>query len=75
MAEQLFGIYEKALPRDWAIERKLSVAKELGFDYFELSTDESEAFQARMKMDQAGRRAIRRAIEEFEIEHGRNEKQ
>ena len=63
MFKQRFGIYEKALPRDWPLERKLYVAKELGFDYFELSTDESEEFQSRMSMDRAGRLAVRRAIE------------
>lgn len=67
MFKQLFGIYEKALPRDWTLSRKLATAKETGFDYFELSTDESEAFQARMRMDRAGRLEVRRAIEEYEM--------
>ena len=67
MFKQLFGIYEKALPREWPLSKKLSTGKELGFDYFELSTDESEAFQARVRMDRAGRAEIRRAVEEFEM--------
>ena len=67
MAKQLFGIYEKALPLEWTLPKKLSVAKEIGFDYFELSTDESEAFQERMSMDKAGRREIRRAIAEYDM--------
>ena len=67
MYKQLFGIYEKALPREWTLPHKLCVAKESGFDYFELSTDESDAFQERMAMDKAGRREILRAIEENDI--------
>ena len=67
MFKQLFGIYEKALPIEWPLPKKLFTAKELGFDYFELSTDESDAFQARMRMDRAGRLEIRKAIEENEM--------
>ena len=65
--KQLFGIYEKALPREWPLSKKFNVAKEVGFDYFELSTDESEAFQARMRMDRSGRLEVRRAIEEYDM--------
>lgn len=67
MFTQLFGIYEKALPREWPLEKKLFTAKELGFDYFELSTDESEEFQERMRMDRAGRSEVRRAIAENDM--------
>ena len=45
MIQHKFGLYEKALPRDLALSEKLRIAKDLGFDYFELSTDESEEFQ------------------------------
>ena len=62
MIKQRFGLYEKALPRDWSMVKKLETARDLGYDYFELSTDESDAFQARMSMDRAGRAEIRKAI-------------
>ena len=67
MFTQLFGIYEKALPHEWPLSRKLSIAKEIGFDYFELSTDESEDFQARVSMDRADRLQVRRIIEEYDV--------
>ena len=51
MIQHKFGLYEKALPRDLALSEKLRIAKDLGFDYFELSTDESEEFQARVTSD------------------------
>ena len=62
MVKQRFGLYEKALPREWSIEEKLKTAKALGYDYFELSTDESDKFQERMRMDRSGRAAVRKAI-------------
>ena len=67
MFKQLFGIYEKALPRDWPIEKKLCTGKELGFDYFELSTDESEAFQARVRASREERAKIRQASWDNEL--------
>ncbi|MEF1301578.1 xylulose 5-phosphate 3-epimerase, partial [Vibrio owensii] len=35
------GLYEKALPNELSWEEKLSVTKELGFDFLEISVDES----------------------------------
>ena len=67
MTPQYFGLYEKALPRTLSLPEKLRTAKELGYDYFELSTDESEEFQARVTMDRQGRREIRNAIWDTEI--------
>lgn len=67
MPEQHFGLYEKALPRDLSLQEKLHIAKELGYDYFELSTDESEAFQARMTMSREDREKIRQAIWENDM--------
>jgi L-ribulose-5-phosphate 3-epimerase len=56
------GVYEKALPpgADW--EARLQLARRLGFDYLELSVDESDARVARLDADAAERRAIRRAV-------------
>ena len=36
MIQHKFGLYEKALPRDLALSEKLRIAKDLGFDYFEM---------------------------------------
>ena len=42
------GIYEKALPRDISWEKRLELAKELGFNFVELSIDESDKRLARL---------------------------
>ncbi|MCZ2721037.1 L-ribulose-5-phosphate 3-epimerase [Marinomonas sp. 15G1-11] len=42
------GIYEKALPADLSWRERLSKAKELGFDFLEISVDETDARQARL---------------------------
>ena len=41
MKDYNLGIYEKAMPNSLSIEEKLSLAKKTGFDYMELSIDES----------------------------------
>lgn len=38
----LLGIYEKALPKDIDLDRKLKLTKQLGFDFIEISIDESD---------------------------------
>ena len=42
------GIYEKALPKHYTWIEKLKFAKELGFDFVELSIDESDTRLARL---------------------------
>ncbi|RIY32311.1 xylulose 5-phosphate 3-epimerase [Psittacicella melopsittaci] len=42
------GIYEKALPKDITWEQRLSLAKELGYDYVEISIDETDERLARL---------------------------
>lgn len=49
------GIYEKALPagEDWLT--RLQLAGELGFDFVEMSIDESDSRQARLDWSSAWR--------------------
>lgn len=42
------GIYEKALPNSFTWEEKFRAAKKAGFDYMEISVDESEERLARL---------------------------
>lgn len=42
------GIYEKALPNDFTWKEKMQVAKAAGFDYIEISIDESDERLARL---------------------------
>lgn len=42
------GLYEKALPNELSWEEKLVAAKELGFDFVEISVDETDAKRERL---------------------------
>ena len=42
------GIYEKALPNDFTWLEKMQAAKQAGFDYIEISVDESDERLARL---------------------------
>lgn len=42
------GLYEKALPIDFTWQQKLATAKKLGFDFFEISVDETAKKRARL---------------------------
>lgn len=57
------GIYEKALPLDIDWHERLAVARQVGFDFVELSCDESAERQARMNWTAQERRALRDAID------------
>lgn len=42
MNEYALGLYEKAMPKDLSWKEKLSIAKEAGYDFIEMSIDETE---------------------------------
>lgn len=65
--ENLLGLYEKALPKNTDWPEKLKVAKELGFDFMEISVDESDERLARLNWDGNEKRRIRKAMENAEI--------
>lgn len=52
------GLYEKAIPNDQSIIEKLKLAKESGFDYLELSIDETDEKLSRIDMPQSEREAL-----------------
>ena len=56
------GIYEKALPLDIDWHERLDLARTVGFDFVELSCDESRERQARMEWTKAERRRLRDAM-------------
>lgn len=56
MKEYQLGLYEKALPPELTWREKLTHAKQAGFDYIEISIDESDARLARLDWS-AGERA------------------
>ena len=51
----LLGLYEKALPPEWGWEQRLLTTKELGFDYVEISIDETDDRISRLYWDKQRR--------------------
>lgn len=58
------GLYEKALPNDLTWEQKLMHTKSLGFDFLEISIDESDERRARLDWDDETIYALRRLCEQ-----------
>ena len=56
------GLYEKALPAEWSWERRLAATAEAGYDFAEISIDESDQRLARLDWGAAERAALRRAM-------------
>jgi predicted hexulose-6-phosphate isomerase len=58
------GLYEKAIPANLLLTEKLVATGEAGYDFMELSIDETDEKLARLDWTDAEIRALRRAIEE-----------
>ena len=63
LGKHLLGIYEKALPPSLSWAERLTAARELGFDFVEISIDESDERLARLNMPPSQRELLHRAIE------------
>lgn len=64
MARQyLLGMYEKAVPAELTWIERLEVARESGFDYVEISVDESDARLSRLEWTPGERRQLVRSME------------
>jgi L-ribulose-5-phosphate 3-epimerase/hexulose-6-phosphate isomerase len=61
------GLYEKSMPGSLSLPRKLEEAKRAGFDYVELSVDETDEKLARLEWTGAEINSLRRAMEETEL--------
>ena len=53
--EYTLGLYEKSMPSDLSWEQKMLSAKAAGFDYIEISIDETDANLARLDMSKEER--------------------
>lgn len=62
-----FGIYEKALPNAFSWEEKFIAAKEAGFDYIEISIDESDERLERLDWSQEERNNLRNLASKHDI--------
>ena len=58
------GLYEKAMPAELSWPEKLEAAKAAGFDYVEISVDETDEKLARLDWTREQRRSLVRAMEE-----------
>ncbi|MFS7400411.1 L-ribulose-5-phosphate 3-epimerase [Carnobacterium maltaromaticum] len=56
------GIYEKALPKNISWEERLQLAKSLGFDFVEMSIDETDERLARLDWSKNSRNEVSQAI-------------
>lgn len=56
------GLYEKALPVDLSWEERLSAVAEAGYDFMDISIDESESRLTRLDWSASERAALRQAI-------------
>jgi len=61
------GIYEKAFPADYSLEQILVSAKEIGYDFVELSIDESPERLQRLDWSKSERAALRQVISDTGI--------
>ncbi|MEZ9835624.1 L-ribulose-5-phosphate 3-epimerase [Vibrio sp. 10N.261.52.C11] len=61
------GLYEKALPNELSWEDKLATTKELGFDFLEISVDESDERRSRLDWNDDEVYVLRRLCEKHGV--------
>ncbi len=59
-----FGLYEKALPASLDWPQRLAATRELGYEFMEMSIDETDARLSRLDWTRDERRAFRFAVED-----------
>lgn len=64
LGNHLLGLYEKALPPELSWTERLRAARELGFDFVEISVDETDGRLARLDPGTPEREELRRALRE-----------
>jgi L-ribulose-5-phosphate 3-epimerase len=62
MFKMPIGLYEKALPDEMSWEERLTAAGQAGYDFIEISIDESDGRLSRLDWSAAERTALRRSI-------------
>jgi L-ribulose-5-phosphate 3-epimerase len=67
MGEYYLGLYEKAMPNSLGIKEKLIEAKKAGFDFMEISIDETEERLCRLKWSKEKRYELVQAMEEVDM--------
>ena len=62
MQDNLFGLYEKALPKNLSWEERLVAAKGAGYDFMEMSIDETDERIGRLKWSKSERTRLMECI-------------
>jgi predicted hexulose-6-phosphate isomerase len=62
LQENLYGLYEKALPKYLSWEERLSIAKDAGFDFMEISIDETDERIGRLSWNKKERTKLMETI-------------
>ena len=62
MKNYVLGLYEKAMPMDLSWREKLFEAKKAGFDFLEMSIDETDSKLSRLDMSERERVEIRESM-------------
>ena len=70
MANYLLGLYEKSMPGTLTWAEKLQAAKNAGFDYVEMSIDETDEKLARLDLPQSGWDEIAAAVRAVGVPFG-----
>ena len=60
--EYRLGLYEKSMPSTLTWVEKLTIAKKSGFDYLEISIDESDAKLARISQRMKSRKPFKKRV-------------
>ncbi|MFZ5969681.1 MAG: L-ribulose-5-phosphate 3-epimerase [Bacillota bacterium] len=64
MKQNPIGIYEKAIPDKFDWEEKIEIAKRAGYDFIEISVDESDERLSRLNWAKSEREKIKRILSE-----------
>lgn len=61
------GIYEKALPKDLSWKERFALVKDMGFDFIELSIDETDERLARLNWTEKEIQTLRNEMFEADV--------
>lgn len=67
LQENMIGIYEKAMPNQFDWETKIQVAKQAGFDFIEISVDESDERLQRLDWTTEQRSLLRNLLGTYDM--------
>jgi L-ribulose-5-phosphate 3-epimerase len=67
MQDNLFGLYEKALPKQLTWEERLVAAKDAGYDFMEISIDETDDRIGRLKWSKSERTRLVECIHRVDL--------